>query len=86
MGSIIRVLSIFTGAFKEKRCLLTIYFTFIFIIFCLLIASVVLAYLFRKEVDEKMATEMYASIKKYKEAATYTDSWDVMQRTVSKLI
>lgn len=74
-------MSLFTGAYREKRWLLIIYFAVIFIIFCLIIASIVLAYIFRSEMDERMSTEMYSSIKSYDNDTKIKDSWHLLQRT-----
>lgn len=71
------------GAYREIRCMLLIFFVILFIIFVVMLVGGILGYIFRSEVDERMHTEMVASIKSYKEDSKVTDAWDSVQRNVS---
>jgi tetraspanin-11 len=71
------------GAYREIRCMLVIFFVILFIIFIVMLVGGILGYIFRSEVDERMHTEMVASIKSYKEDSKVTDAWDSVQRNVS---
>eukprot|EP00914_Ancora_sagittata_P000093 GHVO01000494.1.p1 GENE.GHVO01000494.1~~GHVO01000494.1.p1 ORF type:complete len:253 (+),score=18.92 GHVO01000494.1:144-902(+) len=67
------------GACKEQKCLLCIFFSFMLIIFIGLVVGGVMAYVYRKDIDQAVGTGISKCMKKYGNDTICSGEIDFMQ-------
>jgi len=69
------------GAMKESKCMLTIFFVFVFLIFVMEIVGAVLAYTNQDEFEALIlkSMELYDETSENAEIKVLTDTWDAVQ-------
>jgi len=76
------------GAWKESKCLLGLFFFILFIMFIVLLAGGILAFVYNDKVKSALEKEMnttlvekYDDTSKDKDIIAFTDAWNVLQTT-----
>ncbi|XP_041366186.1 tetraspanin-9-like [Gigantopelta aegis] len=64
------------GAWMHSQCLLVMYFTSVFIIFCIEIAAGVLGFVYRSEIDDNLQSQLLSGLKDPERR----ESWNFIQK------
>jgi multisubunit Na+/H+ antiporter MnhG subunit len=71
-----------TGAIKEQRCLLGVFFTVMLIILVGTVAAAAMGFVYRHQIDDQLENTLYDSLKKYGNETTLDHDIDFMQKKI----
>lgn len=85
VGALIFIIAFFgcMGALKENYCLTMSFAILLAVIFILMIAGGIAAYVLRNEIEDEVVTVLTEAEKKYSKSPDVTQTWDKLQREFS---